>query len=190
MKDFKIIAILGMPGSGKGTCTDYLQEKYNWPVAHFGSMVYEEVQRRGLDNVKDEKLVRNDMRAKEGKAVLAKRVAAKADDFIKKGAGVVLLDGLYSWSENKFLTEKYGDRLITIAIAAPKAERYKRNLARNDAHRKYMSKEQLIARDIDEIEDIEKGGPIAFADYTILNDGEPDKLIEHLETLIQRLDLL
>lgn len=56
-----IIALVGMPGAGKGTCTDYIAQKYDLPLLHFGNIMYEEVARRGLDNVADEKFVREDM---------------------------------------------------------------------------------------------------------------------------------
>lgn len=186
----KLIALVGMPGSGKGTCTDHLSEKYNLPLIHFGYMVYEEVARRGLDNVADEKFVREDMRRQEGPAVLAKHVAAKAQLHLTEGAQAVILDGLYSWSEYKYLHERFGDQLVTIAVAAPRAERYRRVLARTDAHRRYTSSSQIEARDIDEIEHLEKGGPIAFADYTIVNDREgKENLIRQVDELIEQLGI-
>jgi len=185
----KIIALVGMPGSGKGTCTDYLHEAYKWPLIHFGNMLYEEVQRRGLDNVKDEIFVREDMRAKEGKDVLAKHVARKADEYVKDGANIVVLDGLYSWTEYKYLQSKYGEDLLVIATAAPRALRYKRMLARNDEHRKYTSVDQIIKREVAEIENLEKGGPIAYADYTIVNDEGFDKLIQKLQTVLREAGL-
>ncbi len=80
-----IIAFVGMPGSGKGTCTDYMADVYGFPVIHFGNMVYEEVQRRGLHNVKDEKFVKEDMRQKEGPAVLAIRAAEKLELSYQRG---------------------------------------------------------------------------------------------------------
>ena len=182
----KIIALVGMPGSGKGTCTDYLAEKYQFPLIHFGNMVYEEVQRRGLDNTKDETFVREDMRAKEGKEVLAKHVARKADGYIAEGHSTVVLDGLYSWSEYKYLHSKYGDDLVVIATVAPRALRYERILNRKDSHRKYTSKEQIIQREVAEIENLEKGGPIAEADYTIVNNGNsPDKMLSELESIVR-----
>ncbi len=185
-----LIALVGMPGSGKGTCTDHLSEKYKLPLIHFGHMMYEEVQRRGLDNVKDEKFVREDMRAKEGPAVIAKMVATKAEGYIADGARTIVLDGLYSWSEYKYLREKYGDGLIVIAVAAPRQTRYERVLARSDGHRKYTSVEQVETREIDEIEHLEKGGPIAFADYTLVNDREgKENLLRQLDELIERIGL-
>jgi dephospho-CoA kinase len=185
----KVIALVGMPGSGKGTCTDYMSETYGWPLIHFGNMMYEEVQRRGLDNVKDEKFVREDMRAKEGPAVIAKHVARKADEYFKEGAKVVVLDGLYSWSEYKYLSEKYGDGLLVIAATAPKRLRYERILARKDSHRKYTSADQIIDREIAEIENLEKGGPIAYADYTIINDSTLERMLAQLNTILQKVGL-
>lgn len=174
-----------MPGSGKGTCTDYLHAHYGWPLIHFGNMVYEEVERRGLDNVKDETFVREDMREKEGLDVLAIHVARKAEDYISKGADVVVLDGLYSWTEYKYLRHLFGDDLLVIATTAPRKARYERILSRKDGHRKYTSVDQIINREVAEIEHLEKGGPIAYADYTINNDESPEKLIEHLEKILK-----
>lgn len=186
MSKQKIIALVGMPGSGKGTCTDYLEKTHGWPVIHFGNMVYEEVQRRGLDNVKDEVFVREDMRKTEGKAVLAKHVARKVIGLLEQGQSTVVLDGLYSWTEYLYLEQAFGKDLILIATAAPKTVRRKRVLNREDSHRKYTL-EQLIKREVAEIENIEKGGPIAYADYTIVNDGPQEKLLADLDAIIARV---
>lgn len=183
MKQPKVIAVVGMAGSGKGTVTAYLAEKYKVPMFHFGNMVYEEVQRRGLDNVQDERFVREDMRKQEGKAVLAKRVGTKAQEALKQGAKGVVLDGLYSWSEYSYLRDLFGDDLLVIAIAAPRQERYRRGAERKDAHRKYTP-EQIEARDIEEIENLEKGGPIAIADYTIVNDQTPQDMLNKLDDIL------
>jgi dephospho-CoA kinase len=192
MSSKKIIAFVGMPGSGKGTCTTYLESTYHWPVIHFGNMVYEEVQRRGLDNTKDEIFVREDMRQIDGVTVLAKHVGRRADGYLAEGNSIVVLDGLYSWSEYKYLQEKYGDDLVTIATVAPRQLRYTRILNRQDSHRKYTSKEQIINREVAEIENLEKGGPIAFADYTLLNDSETstDSMIADLNRLLDKIGLL
>lgn len=184
MSDKKIITLVGMPGSGKGTCTDYLAHKYKWPLVHFGNMVYEEVQRRGLDNVKDENFVREDMRNKDGKDVLAKHAARKADGYFESGATNVIFDGLYSWTEYKYLRKLYGDSLLVIAVAAPRKLRYERILARTDGHRKYTSIDQIMERETGEIENLEKGGPIANADFTIINDGTPAEMLAALDKVL------
>jgi len=188
LKMKKVIAVVGMPGSGKGTCTDYLHNTYGWPVVHFGKMIYEEVERRGLDNVADEVYVREDMRAQDGPAVLAKHISRKADEHLAFGSPVVVLDGLYSWSEYKFLHEKYDDNLVLIAVTAPKKVRRQRVLDRKDSHRTYTL-EQLITREIAEIENLEKGGPIAYADYTLANVDTPQEMLANLDKILQQNDL-
>jgi dephospho-CoA kinase len=181
-----ILTFVGMPGSGKDTCTDYVSQKYKAPVIHFGNILYEEVYRRGLDIVKDEKAVREDLRAKEGKAVLAKRVTTKIHDYIAEGKKRIVLNGLYSWSEYKHLVEEFGDQFVCVAVATPRALRYQRIVNRKDAHRPYTV-EQVIDREIAEIENLEKGGPIARADYTLLNDKTAEHLYEQLDTVLKEV---
>ena len=41
----RILAVVGMPGSGKGTITDHL-EALGYKKVYFGGMVYEEVEKR------------------------------------------------------------------------------------------------------------------------------------------------
>lgn len=186
LRDMKhVIAIVGMPGSGKGTVTDYLEE-HGMPTVHFGSMVYEEVKKRGLDIVKDEKAVREDMRNKEGKAVLAKRAAAKTKEYFAQGLDTVVYDGLYSWSEYKYLRQEFGNQLVVVAIFTPRAERYQRVAKRRDGIRVY-TEDDIKKRDVEEIENIEKGGPIAMADYTLLNTKTQQDLVREAATLLNSL---
>lgn len=189
MNQTKVIALVGMPGAGKGTCTAYIADRYGVPVIHLGNMVYEEVQRRGLDNVKDEKFVREDMRKQDGLAVLAKHAARKAESEIRNGAKGVVLDGLYSWSEYKYLRGVFGDNLIMIAVVAPRKLRYRRVANRKDSHRQY-TEQQVEERDIAEIENLEKGGPIAFADYTLLNGATPDDLLRQLDAVLAETNFI
>ena len=174
-----------MPGSGKGTCTDYLHDTYSWPVVHFGNAMYDELVRQGYDRVKDENWFRKKLRDDHGPAVLAMLVSKKADEYIAGGNKTVVLDGLYSWTEYKYLRDRYSDNLMVIAVAAPRQLRYERILKRRDSHRKYTSVEQIIEREITEIETIEKGGPIAYADYTLVNDTTPETLTNKLDTILK-----
>lgn len=145
MSSGKVIAIVGMAGSGKGTVAEYLESK-GYPKIYFGGMVYEEVKKRGLDIIKDEKFVREDMRKLEGMDVMAKRASIKIDELFNQGHKAVVCDGLYSWSEYKFLKQKYGDNLVVIAVFTPLNLRYERLIKRRDDHRPYQLKD-VINRD-------------------------------------------
>lgn len=184
MDDIEVVALVGMPGAGKSFCSDYLIDK-GFPSVYFGGITVEEVKKRGLEvNEKNEKLVREDLRAKEGPAVMADRIIAKIEELHKQGHKKIVADGLYSWSEYKVFKDKFGDKAIIIAIASPRKIRHQRL-----ANRKIrpLSDKDITAREYAEIENIEKGGPIANADYTIVNDGPPEKIIRELERVLQEI---
>ena len=74
--------------------------------------------------------------------------------------------------------------LIVVAIHSDKALRYERL-----AQRKFrpLTKTEVDRRDYTEIENIEKGGPIAIADYHILNNGDVSILRQNLLELMDKI---
>jgi dephospho-CoA kinase len=177
----KVIAFVGMPGAGKSTCVDHVVS-LGIPSVYLGGVVVDEVIRRyGKTNEVLEKQVREELREKEGMDAVAKR-AVKNIDQLHETHEVVVADGLYSWSEYKLLKDKYGDNALIIAIAAPRKVRHKR--LENRPVRP-LTNEEVTSREYAEIENIEKGGPIANADYIIVNDGEPDEMIQKLASILQ-----
>ena len=179
-----ILAFVGMPGSGKSTCIDYLTAN-DLPSIYFGGVVVEEVKKRnsGVVNEKMEKIVREEFRKKDGMAAIAKR-ALPAIHTKLSVSEVVILDGLYSWSEYTLLKKEFGDSLIIIAIAANKKLRHER-LAKRPV--RPLTSDEVSRREISEIENLEKGGPIAIADYTLTNNADPEMLIEKLDALLKHL---
>lgn len=186
MENVNLIVLVGMPGAGKSFCVDYLKGK-GWPSVYFGGITLEEVKARGLDiNPENEKMVREDIRIKEGKDAFARRIIGQIEKLAADGQTTIIVDGLYSWSEYKVFKERFGDKACIIAIAAPRAVRHAR-LA-NRASRP-LTEQEVTAREYAEIENIEKGGPIANADYTIANDGSTEQLIADLESVLNTLSL-
>jgi dephospho-CoA kinase len=80
----------------------------------------------------------------------------------------VVIDGMYSWTEYKELKTHLGARLLVIAIYTPRRERYRRLAIRKE---RPLTPAEAESRDFAEIERLEKGGPIAFADHTLVNTG-------------------
>jgi len=177
-----VIVLVGMPGAGKSSCVDHLTAK-GIPSVYFGGVVVDEVKRRfGENGVNEanEKLVREEFREKDGKGAIAKRIIPQIDTLLKKHDSVVA-DGLYSWTEYKMFKEHYGDKALFIAITAPRHLRHER-LARRPV--RPFTEAQVTSREYAEIENLEKGGPIANADYTLTNDGDPIELLQNLDNLL------
>jgi len=181
----KIIATVGMCGSGKSIAGEYL-EAHGFTKVYFGGLTIEEVKRRGLEvNEKNERLVREELRAIHGMAAFAFLSLPKIEAILASGRRA-LIDGLYSFSEYKVLKEKYEDALIVIAVFTPRELRYQRLSERQV---RPLTRLEAISRDYTEIENIEKGGPIALADYTLVNTGTVEDLHAALRKVLDSMEV-
>ena len=185
--NIKIIAVVGMSGSGKSVVVDYLTEK-GFPKVYFGGMIYKEMKRRGIEITADgesEKRFREMIRETEGKDWVVKQVIEEAKNLINAGQKRIVLDGLYSWTEYKILKKEFPDQLTVLAVVVPKALRHFRVGKRPE--RPFNTKE-IQERDRSEVENLEKGGPIAMADYYVLNDESVAKLHDDVDVILDRIE--
>ena len=133
-KDVKILALVGMSGSGKSTAIDYLIEK-NIPKIYFGGVIYKAMAEAGIERSEDgesEKKFREEIRQKEGKDFVVKRAIKEAKDLIAAGQKRIVLDGLYSWTEYKILRKEFPTEMTVVAVVVPKALRRHRLAIRPD----------------------------------------------------------
>ncbi len=182
-RDVKLLAIVGMSGSGKSVVVDHLTEK-GIPKVYFGGMIYKEMERRGIERTPDgesEKHFREMIRETEGKDWVVRQVIEETKGLIAAGQKRVVLDGLYSWTEYKALKHEFPGELTVLAVVVPKGLRHKRVAKRPD---RPFNAEQIQERDRSEIENLEKGGPIAMADYYVLNDGSVAELHTALDKIL------
>ncbi|MBO7560557.1 AAA family ATPase [Candidatus Saccharibacteria bacterium] len=181
MENVKIIALVGMSGSGKSVAVDYLTEK-GYPKVYFGGMILKEMEKRGIERTADsERAFREKIRAEEGNDWVVRQVIAEVKDLINAGQKRIVLDGVYSWTEYKTIKHEFPGCTTFIAIVATKKLRYARVAER--VVRPFNAQE-IRERDQTEIENLEKGGPIAAADYYILNDGTIDDLKNGLDNIL------
>ncbi|MBU1132362.1 AAA family ATPase [Patescibacteria group bacterium] len=188
----KIIALVGMTGAGKSLVADYLVNN-GWGFSRFGQIVLDIVKERGLEPKEEaEKPIREELRREHGMAAMALLNIPKFDKILEENN--LVADGLYSWSEYKVLKDYYQDRLSIIAVYAPPRMRYERLEKRQlmaedkDLRHRPATKEQAKSRDFAEIENIEKGGPIAMADYTLLNISSKENLFVQIENILAEIN--
>lgn len=180
----KFVAVVGLVGAGKTTASVYLEKK-GFKKIRFGQVVIDEIKRRGLRVCeKNEKLVREGMRYKLGMDVMAKLNYPKIKKTLETSN--VVGDDIYSWDEYLYLKKKLKGRMIVLLIFASPKVRYQRMTKRKE---RPLSVKQARSRDYSDIANIQKAGPIAMADYLIINEGKKKEFQKKLEVFLQKFKL-
>lgn len=178
----KIIAIVGMCGAGKSVASEYL-ENIGFKKVYFGGITYEKLEASGIERTAEsEKKMREDLRKEYGMGCYAILSLPKIKEYYKNNN--VVIDDLYSWSEYKELLKEFGNNVILLGIVTDKELRYDRIGKRPG--RSYTRKE-AIDRDLSELENLEKGLPISYADYYILNNGTIEDYHKRLKEILKQI---
>ena len=161
----QVVSIVGMAGSGKSEVARVFEDN-GFKKIRFGDVTDDEIKKRGLKlNEENERLIRQQLRQEHGMAAYAKLNLPKIDAGLKSSN--VVIDGLYSWEEYTLLKSRYGDNFHLVAVWASPATRYLRLVIRQV---RPLTMEEAAGRDVAELKNTNKGGPIAMADFTIINE--------------------
>ncbi len=167
-----IVAITGMPGSGKSTVAKVIAEKLGYPILVMGDIVREEVIRRGLDlSAENIERIARELRALRGPGAVAELVVEKVKALNIPG---IVVDGVRSLDEIRVLSRL--GRVYIVAVHSPPNLRFQRMISRG---RKgdVGGLEEFRFRDKANLE-LGIGSVIALADYMIVNNSTLDKLVE------------
>lgn len=175
-KQKTIIAIVGLPGSGKTDAAAFLKSK-SLPVISFGKTVIDFIDKKKLPHSeKVHKTVREDLRIKYGNEAMA----ILNTDLIKselENNSIIVIEGMRSWEEYLYLKKQFSKvNIVIVNIYVEKQLRYKRISKRNDRAEHYGEE-----RDINEIVGINMGPTIAYADHVIKNNYSREEFYDKLE---------
>ena len=178
----KVVSIVGMAGSGKSEVANIFEGR-GFEKVRFGDITDKEIKKRGLElNEKNERYIRQQLRKEHGMSAYAKLSLSSIDNLLKSAD--VVVDGLYSWEEYRLLKSRYGDSFSAIAVWASPETRYERLTKRPV---RPLTVEEAISRDIAEIENSNKGGPIAMANFTIVNEASLEDMRKETQRVISVL---
>ncbi len=178
----KVISIVGMAGAGKSEVAGLFEEN-GFIRIRFGDVTDEEVRKRDLElNEENERSIRELLRKEYGMSAYAILNLSRID--LARKQSDVVIDGLYSWEEYTFLKTYYGEDFYVVAVWASPKTRYARLTDRSNRR---LTLEEAANRDRAEAENVDKGGPIAMADFTIINESSLKELKEEVKGVISRL---
>lgn len=177
----KIIALVGLPGSGKSTAARIFAEE-GFQIIRFGDITEEYIKKADLSmNEKNEMAVRESLRKEHGMDVYAKLNKDRIDRALKHGN--VVIDGVYSYEEYEFLRKEYDDVLL-IAVDSTAEKRYER-LAKRE--KRPLDKDDAEDRDKTEIENLNIKTTIKAASHVLHNNFSEHELKEHIEHILKKI---
>jgi dephospho-CoA kinase len=183
-KNLKIIAFVGLTGSGKSAAVEYLTDR-GYPKVYFGGVIYAAMERAGIPiGEENEKTFRVEIREREGADFVVREIIKQIHSLIDAGQKRIIADGIYSWDEYKAMKQEFHSDLEVIAVITPKHLRYHRLMSRTERPQTVTIS---IERDHKEIETLDKGGPIAMADYFVINNGNKEKLHQNIDAIVSEI---
>jgi dephospho-CoA kinase len=180
--DKVVLALTGMPGSGKSLVVNITREK-GYEIIIMGDVIREETRKRGLAPTPENTgQVMLELRQKEGPATIAKRclprIAATKNPKI-------LIDGIRSLDEVAELQNHF-PKLTLIALHASPQTRFSRLLKRDrpDDPKNWQT---FRERDIRELT-VGLGNAIAMAENMIINEGTLETAKQEVRQTIEKVE--
>ncbi|MCL2615242.1 MAG: AAA family ATPase [Dehalococcoidia bacterium] len=178
-----VVAVVGMAGAGKSEVSRIFENK-GYARIRFGDVTDDELRKVNLPlNEENERRMRESLRRHHGMEAYATLNLPKIDLLIKDCH--VVVDGLYSWEEYVSLSKYYGRGFRVALVWSSPATRYAR-LAKRIV--RPLTMEEAYSRDVAEILNLNKGGPIAMADFTIVNEGSLEDLERECRSAISTFE--
>lgn len=171
-----LLAIVGMPGSGKTEAGKFFKDK-KLDVISFSDAINNYIDEHKLGHTEEvHSKLRREFREKHGREALALLNKEKLKDSLSEN-NIVVIEGMRSWEEYLYLKKEFPKvKVVILAMYADKKLRYKRI-----SSRKYRANLFGEERDINELIETNMGPTIAFADFLVKNNFSLEELNDKLE---------
>jgi dephospho-CoA kinase len=168
--DLLILAVVGMPATGKSEVIKSLKDKYSFFHLYYGDITFDEVRRLGLEiNEQNERIAREGLRAGGDMAIYSKKILPKIQKAISGGYTKILLESMYNIYEYEYIKEAFPENFKVLAIHSDEDIRIKRINSRKE---RKLTAAELESRQMAEAKNLGKGTVISLANYHFLNNGD------------------
>lgn len=177
MIKMKIIAIVGLPGSGKSEALEVLKSK-GIPVFNMGDVITKiEAKKRGIKKLSEpeEHKMRVGLRKEFGEDAIAMLASTEIEKMKTK---IVAIGGIHSFDEIEYFKKRFGE----VAIVAIQAGRETRMKWLSKRSIRPLTKEEFEQREIHDRYDIPE--IIEKSDYKVKNDGALKEFRERIGKVI------
>lgn len=176
-----IIAVTGMPGSGKSTVAKAISEHLGYPLMVMGDVVRGEVARRGLPLTSENvERVARELRDSLGEGAVAALMASDIKSMESEG---VVIDGVRSPGELDVF-RRLG-RVCVVAVLAPPSVRIRRVSGRGRPG-EARTLEDFESRDRYNLQ-FGVGEVIALSDYYLVNIGDIGSLVREARRVAEAI---
>ncbi len=179
----RVIAVCGLPASGKGEFAAILAET-GIPVLSMGDMIRAEVKKRNIEEYPEVfGEVAQQLRQQFGDDVLAVRLCSAVDELLEDH-DIVLIEGLRGIAEYDVFDAHWQDRFSTVAVIADTEVRFQRIQSRGrpeDGDRTSLKirDEREIGWGLSKL--------IERADYKIINDGNLSEFVSKCQNWLEQI---
>ena len=176
----KIIAVVGMPGSGKAILSKAASSR-GIPLLVCGDVVREETKKRGLTPTPENTgKVMLAIRQEEGPAVVATRLVPK---IASSHVPLIVVEGVRSMAEVEALRRDY--TVVIVAVHASPKTRYERLVARgrSDDPKSWQEFEERDSRELG----VGIGNVIALAQEMLVNEKSFEDMNAVSDTVVSRV---
>ncbi len=184
-KNVKIIAFVGLSGTGRSAASTYVSEQ-GIPRVSFADIVMQALRESGLEPTPENEIsVREKLRLDPAGDLVLKEIILQLDNLTDSGQRKIVLDGLGGWESYKRLKHEFPGSITVVALTAQRHLRLRRLATRAENP---LTEQQANQRDYDEIETLNKGGIIAVADYYLSDNGSLENLHASVDELLRDIE--
>lgn len=180
-----VIGLIGEKGSGKGTVSDYLIEKYG--AVHYGTS---KILRRTLEDlhlpITRDNLIKLALVLKEGygPSVI---IDTLIQDMEKNGSDIIIADGIRMHGDVEPFRKKYGQNFYLVYVTADLKLRYERTKSRKEKEGEDKATFEQFLEEEGKLTEVSIHEIGRQADFKLNNNGTADELKKQVDEMLGKI---